>query len=108
MRPVVVNAKLQTVAQELAEGLASGKSRDQLWPGVRKRLDQGNTTYARVGSVVSAVADLEAIDGKQLVGDYKPDDIGVGIAQGNQPEIGESAIWIVVLMAERLPNKKTK
>ena len=105
MRPVVVNAKLQTVAQELADGLAAGKPRDQLWPGVRKRIDQGNTTWARVGSVVSAVAELETLDGKALVADYKPDDIGVGIAQGSHPEIGESAIWIVVLMAERLPNK---
>lgn len=106
VRPVVVNAKLQGVAQELAEGLAAGKSRDSLWPGARKKLDQGNTTWARVGSVVTAVADLDTLDGKQLVGDYKPDDIGVGIAQGNHPEIGERAIWIVILMAERLPNKK--
>ena len=104
VRPVVVNAKLQTVAQELADGLAAGKSRDQLWPGVRKKLDQ--TAYARVSSVVSAVSDLESIDGKQLVGDYKPDDIGVGIAQGNHPEIGEGAIWVVVLIAERLPAKR--
>jgi len=104
VRPVVVNAKLQTVAQDLADGLAAGKSRDQLWPGVRKKLDQ--TAYARVSSVVSAVSDMDSIDGKQLVGDYKPDDIGVGIAQGNHPEIGEGAIWVVVLIAERLPAKK--
>ena len=106
VRPVVVNAKLHNVAQDLAEGLAAGKSRDSLLPAARKKLDQGNTTWARVGSVVSAVAELDTLDGKQLVGDYKPDDIGVGIAQGSHPEIGESAIWIVVLMAERLPNKK--
>jgi uncharacterized protein YkwD len=106
VRPIVVNAKLQSIAQELAEGLAAGKSRDSLWPNARKKLDAGNTLYARVGSVVSAVAELEAIDGASLVGDYKPDDIGVGIAQGNHPDIGEGAIWIVVLMAERLPAKK--
>ncbi|HEY5944630.1 MAG TPA: CAP domain-containing protein [Kofleriaceae bacterium] len=105
VRPVVVNAKLQGVAQELAEGLAAGKTRDSLWPGARRKLDAMNTAYARVGSVVSAVAELDSIDGKSLVGDYKPDDIGVGIAQGNHPDIGEGAIWIVVLMAERLPSK---
>ena len=71
----------------------------------RKKLDAMNTAYARVGSVVSAVAELDAIDGKSLVGDYKPDDIGVGIAQGNHPDIGEGAVWIVVLIAERLPAK---
>jgi hypothetical protein len=105
VRPVIVNAKLQGIAQELAVGLAAGKTRDSLWPGARKKLDAMNTAYARVGSVVSAVAELDAVDGKSFVGDYKPDDIGVGIAQGNHPEIGEGAVWIVVLMAERLPAK---
>jgi uncharacterized protein YkwD len=105
VRPVVANAKLQAIAQELAEGLAAGKTRDSLWPGARRKLDAMNTAYARVGSVVSAVAELDAIDGKSLVGDYKPDDIGVGIAQGSHPDIGEGAVWIVVLMAERLPAK---
>jgi uncharacterized protein YkwD len=105
VRPVVMNAKLQAIAQELAVGLAAGKTRDSLWPGARKKLDAMNTAYARVGSVVSAVAELDSTDGKSLVGDYKPDDIGVGIAQGNHPDIGEGAVWIVVLMAERLPAK---
>jgi len=36
------------------------------------------------------------------VGQYHPDDIGVGIAQGTHPEIGEGAVWIVILMAERI------
>lgn len=106
VRRIVVSPKLQGIAQELADGLAAGKSREALWPAARTKLDAGNTLYARVGSVVSAVAELEAIDGASLVGDYKPDDIGVGIAQGMHPEIGEGAIWIVVLMAERLPAKK--
>jgi uncharacterized protein YkwD len=106
VRPVVLNAQLQSVAQGLAEGLAAGKTRDSLWPGARKKLDAMNTAYARVGSVVVTVADLDAIDGKSLVGDYKPDDIGIGVVQGNHPDMGEGAIWIVVLMAERLPAKK--
>ena len=59
----------------------------------------GNT-YARIGSVVTAVADLETIDGKALVGDYKPDAVGIGLAQGTHPDIGEGAIWVVVLMGE--------
>ncbi len=105
-RPVGVNPRLAAVAQDLADGLASGKSRDSLWPAAKKNLDNVGTVYARVGSVVSAVADLDSIDGKQLLGDYKADDIGVGIAQGNHPDIGEGAVWIVVLLAEKLPSKK--
>jgi uncharacterized protein YkwD len=102
VKPVSVNVKLAAVAQELADGLAAGRTRESLWPGARRKLDTMNASYARVGSVISAVADIETVDGKQLVGDYKVDDIGVGIAQGNHPEIGEGAVWIVVLMAEKL------
>ena len=58
--------------------------------------------------MVSPVAELDTLDGKALLGDYKADDIGVGIAQGIHPEIGESAHRIVLLMAERLPDKKSK
>ncbi len=102
VRPVGVNAQLASVAQSLADGLAAGKSRDAMWPGARKKLDSLASVYTRVGSVITAVADLDGLDGKELVGDYKPDDVGIGIAQGPHPEIGDNAVWIVVLMAERV------
>lgn len=105
-RPIEVDVRLVGVAQDLAEGLAAGKPRDALWPVAKKKLDAFNRSYARVGSVISAVADTNSIDGKQLLGDYKADAIGVGIAQGNHPDIGEGAVWIVVLLAEKLPAKK--
>lgn len=101
VRPVAVSAKLASVAQQLADGLSTGHTRDSLWPAVRKQLDALNHQYARVGSVITAVADLDTLDGKQLVGDDRPDDIGIGIAQGTHPDIGEGAIWIVILMAEK-------
>ncbi|MDB4955209.1 MAG: SCP-like extracellular [Myxococcales bacterium] len=100
VRHVAVNAKLASVAQELADGLASGQARDALWPSARAKLDKMGQSYGRVGSVITAVADLETVEGKQILGDYKPDDIGIGLAQGNHPEIGDGAIWIVVLMGE--------
>jgi uncharacterized protein YkwD len=106
VRPVEVDTRLSDVAQDLADGLAAGKPRDALWPGAKKKLDAFNRSYARVGSVTSAVADMDSVDGKQMLGDYKADAIGVGIAQGNHPDIGEGAVWIVVLMAEKLPAKK--
>jgi uncharacterized protein YkwD len=101
VRPVTVNLKLAVIAQELADGLAAGKSREQLWPIARRKLDAMGAAYARIGSVVTAVAELDTIEGKQLVGDYRPDDVGIGLAQGTHPEIGEGAVWIVILMAEK-------
>ena len=35
-RNVAVNAQLSSIAQQVAEGLAAGKSRDSLWPAARK------------------------------------------------------------------------
>ena len=105
VRPVKINPKLSTTAQQLADGLAAGKSRDALWPIARRQLDALGNQYSRVGSVITAVSELDSLNGKELVGDYKPDDVGIGIAQGTHPEIGEGAIWIVILMAEKLPGR---
>jgi uncharacterized protein YkwD len=105
VRAVKRNPKLTATAQQLADGLAAGKSRDSLWPAASHQLDALGNQYARVGSVITAVSELDSLDGKQLVGDYKPDDVGIGIAQGTHPEIGEGAIWIVILMAEKLGNE---
>ena len=102
VRPVATNLKLASIAQQVADGLAAGKSRDAMWPGARRQLDAMGNQYARVGSVITAVSELDSLDGKQLVGDYRPDDVGIGIAQGTHPEIGEGAVWIVILMAEKL------
>jgi uncharacterized protein YkwD len=105
-RPVGVDARLTSVAQDLADGLAAGKTREALWPAAKKKLDAGNTSYARVASVITAMTELDTLDGKQLLGDSKADDVGIGIAQGTHPEIGDGAIWLVVLVAEKLPAKK--
>jgi hypothetical protein len=106
VRPVGTDGKLQAIAQEFAAGLAAGKSRESLWPAASKKLDGMSAAYVRVGSVINAASELDAIDGKSLVGSFKPDTVGVGIAQGTHPEIGEGAIWIVVLLAEKQPPKK--
>jgi uncharacterized protein YkwD len=102
VRPVDVDPRLVATAKKLAAGLAAGKPRDALWPDATKELDKLGNIYGRVGSVITAVAETDSIDGAALVGDYRPDAVGIGVAQGTHPEIGDNAIWIVVLMAERL------
>ncbi len=102
LRAVVIDPRLAATAKTLATGLAAGKPRDALWPEATKELDKLGNVYGRVGSVITAVAETDSIDAAALVGDYKPDAIGIGVAQGMHPEIGDNAIWIVVLMAERL------
>lgn len=93
--------KLTAIARDVAAQLATGKTREQVWPSVKSRIDALAATYQKIGSVITAAADLDVLDGKALLGDALPDDIGVGIAQGTHPEIGEGAIWIVVLMGTK-------
>lgn len=95
--------KLAAIAQQLADQLAAGKTREQAYPAVRRQVDALGGTYLRVSSVITAASDVDSLDGPSLLGDLKPDDIGVGIAQGNHPEIGEGAVWIVLLLANRRP-----
>ena len=101
VRGVFVNPKLSEIAQKVAAGLASGRARDALWSAAKRQLDTMPNLYKRVGSVITAVSDLAAIEGRALLGDYQPDDVGIGVAQGKHPDIGDGAIWVVVVAAER-------
>ncbi len=100
VRPMKRDGGLERSAQMLAEKLAGGQSREQAWPSVKRDLEQLGQKYRRVGSVVTVVTELSASDGANLLGEYRPSDMGVGVAQGTHPELGESAIWIVLLLGE--------
>jgi len=98
---VTASDRLAAIAQDAANQLAAGKSRESIWPDVRHRVDALGGLYTRIGSVVTAATDLDALDAKQLLGDVTPDEVGIGLAQGTHPEIGENALWVVILMADR-------
>lgn len=100
-RKIGTSTKLAAIAQRLADELAAGKTREQAYPLVAKQVEALGNVYARVGSVITAAADLDSLDGKSLLGDGVVDDIGVGVAQGPHPEIGEGAMWIVVLFGQK-------
>jgi len=92
---------LRALAQQLADGLGAGKSRDQAYGAIKHQLDGLGRLYARVGSVITATADVDTLDGYALLGDSAGSDVGVGVAQGPHPELGDSAIWVVILLATR-------
>jgi uncharacterized protein YkwD len=100
-RKMAVDPQLSQIAGSVATSLAAGKTRDEVWPDVRRRLDAFGRSFGKVGSVITAVSDLDGLDAKPLIGDYKPDAMGVGVAQGPHPEIGDNAVWIVVLFAQK-------
>lgn len=101
VRKMAIDSELTAIARDVAAQLAAGKTRDEVWPSVRRRLDTLGKVFGKVGSVITAVSDLDGLDAKPLLGDYTPDSMGVGVAQGPHPEIGERAVWIVALFATR-------
>jgi len=101
-RPTLIwKPVLGTLAQRLAAALAAGHTREEAHAMIKGQVDDLGKTYARVGSVIIATADADALEGNSLVGDAKADDFGIGIAQGLHPDIGDNAIWVVVLLASR-------
>lgn len=101
VKNVAVDPRLVSIAQQLADQLASGKTREQAYPTVKRQVDQLGNVYAKVGSVITAASELDSLDGASILGDARPDMVGVGIAQGVHPEIGDNAIWVVVLLGHR-------
>ena len=101
-RPALLHTpRLAGLAQQLADSLAAGSSRDAAYAKIKPQIDGLAKLYHRVGSVITATADVDTLDGKGLIGDVAAQDLGVGVAQGPHPEIGDHAIWVVVLFATR-------
>jgi uncharacterized protein YkwD len=101
-RPKLVDvAGLDGLAQQLADGLAAGKSAEVAYQAISGQIGGLGKSYQRVGSVITAVADLDTVDGAGLLAGSAAGEIGLGIAQGPHPQIGDNAIWIVVLLADR-------
>jgi hypothetical protein len=85
----------------VAEQLAAGRSRDQAFAAVQEPLTRLGRTYQRVGQVIEVLGDLDSLDPAGLLASVSGSDLGIGIAQGPHAEIGDNAIWLVVLTAQR-------
>lgn len=100
-RPALDNRpELAQIAQQLADALAAGATRDQAYAQIKGKIDALNKQYKRVASVITASADLDGVDGPNLLGDAVADKLGIGVAQGPHPELGDNAVWIVLLLAQ--------
>jgi uncharacterized protein YkwD len=90
---------LDAIAKTLADSLAAGGDRKEASAAASKSLDKLSARYRKVGSVITTVADLSAVDAKALVGDAtKATHVGIGVAQGTHEELGEGAVFIVLLL----------
>jgi uncharacterized protein YkwD len=100
-RPVTSAPRLTVLAQPFADALAAGRPREKAYDEIRARLEGLGKFYVRVETAISATADLDALDGAAMLEGSMTDEVGIGVAQGPHPELGDNTIWVVLLLAQR-------
>lgn len=91
------DAALKGVASGLAKELAAGRSTKEAKALFDTMMKPLSARFGAVGSAITATADLPGLDPLLLVKEAKGTLIGIGVAQGRHPDLGENTIWIVAL-----------
>ncbi|MCA9680006.1 MAG: CAP domain-containing protein, partial [Myxococcales bacterium] len=99
VRTLSQDEALDKVAVAYAQELAAGHDAKQASARASRSLEALAPRYRRIGSVVTTVSDLAALDPESLVSDGLATHLGIGIAQGTHEELGEGAIFVVLLLA---------
>lgn len=100
-RPVAADAWLAEVAQDMAGQLASGVETQKAAAQASEKLRSRPNDYRGVTTVATTVADVASFDPRQALADKSISHFGVGVAQGDHPELGDGAIFIVVLLGHK-------
>jgi uncharacterized protein YkwD len=100
-RTLVPDSDLEEVAQGFADMVARGVPTDQASAQSSGRLRSMSTRYSRVTTLVTAVAELSGFDPSSTLGDKRITHYGLGLAQGDHPEMGEGAIYVVLLLGHQ-------
>lgn len=101
LKPMTSSPDLQVIAQKFAAAIARGVSTKDASARASKSLDVNRGGFARVSTLVTTVADIASFNPKGALGGAAVRYMGVGIAQGDHPVMGDGAIYIVVLLGEQ-------
>jgi hypothetical protein len=96
--PSVADPDLDRIAGVYARGLAAGGDRGKLNEAMDRELDKIVARYSQVATATGITTDPASAVRAQVV-DPKARNFGLGIAQGSHPEMGEGAVFVVILMA---------
>jgi uncharacterized protein YkwD len=96
------DADLEGLAQTMAEDLAAGRDQAAVQSKADRKMDALGHRFASITTVVLIAGDAEAI-GLDAVADDDARAWGLGVAQGPSAEIGERALFVVVLLARPRP-----
>ena len=93
---------LDRIATVYAAALAAGTPPADAGRRASRDLDSVAARFSRVASMVTAVTDLQAVDPQAIFGDtIMFTHVGVGVAQGEHPELGPGALHVVVLLGQK-------
>jgi uncharacterized protein YkwD len=98
-RKVGQDQELSRLAQEYADALMTAEPAAEISARLSKKLDGFAPRYRKVTTSVIAVADVEAFDARQHIGDPAVSHYGLGLARGGHAELGDDALFIVLLLA---------
>lgn len=101
IRQLVVDAQLAPVAQAFAEALAAGVATNAAAARASEELNGTALAFSGVTTLATTVAHVSAFDATGALDNPKITHFAVGVAQGDHPEIGDGAIFIVVLFGHR-------
>jgi uncharacterized protein YkwD len=89
---------LEDIAQDLARDLARGDNKDAAARRADQRTEKLASRYSSIITVVVVVGDPTTFTDDSVL-DGRARHYGLGLAQGNHPELGQDAFYVVVLLA---------
>jgi uncharacterized protein YkwD len=92
--------ELDRIAAGFAARLAAGTDSTTASREASAALAQVSARYRRVASMITAVADVGSLDAAAILAGSTFTHVGVGVAQGDHPELGPGALHVVVLLAQ--------
>lgn len=100
-------AMLDRIAQRVAEHMAGGAPMERAWDPVEADLRAATKVY-KLQTAITAAPDVAMVDVSKLMDGIDVEELGIGIAQGPHPDLGEGATWIVLLLGEKTKPAKPK
>ncbi len=92
---------LAALAQQYAEDVAGGLSTKEASKRATRGAELLASRYSRATTVVVAVGSVDTFSAESALVDKSMTDYGLGVAQGPHPELGEQAIYVVLILAKR-------
>jgi len=101
VRHLVHDDALGALAQRYADDVAGGLSTKDASKRATRGAELLASRYSRATTVVVAVGSVDAFSAKSALVDPAMTDYGLGVAQGPHEELGEQAIYVVLILAKR-------